>query len=69
MNRIPRVRLDDDGFIHTAYGSYHPVTGEGASVDEPEELKLAILRALIQDGIDSGPAEPFDFDAFMAQLR
>jgi len=24
VNRIPGVTLDESGFIHTPYGSYHP---------------------------------------------
>ncbi len=67
VNRIDGVTIDDAGFIHTVYGSYHPVTGEGLAFDIPETLKVEILRALIKDSIDSGPAVSFDFDAFMAE--
>ncbi|MEQ1537508.1 MAG: hypothetical protein ABL928_01155 [Sphingorhabdus sp.] len=67
VNCIADVTLDEAGFIHTAYGSYHPVTGEGLVFDIPETLKIEILRALIQDSIDSGPAVEFDWDAFMAE--
>jgi hypothetical protein len=65
VNRIPGVRLDDDGFIHTAYGSYHPTTGQGLPIKAPDDLTRQILIALIDDGIDRGPAKPFDWDAFM----
>ena len=64
VNRIPGVKLDDAGFIHTAYGSYHPVTGEGHTFEIPKALEVEILKALIQDGIDSGPARPFDIGAW-----
>ena len=67
VNRIPGVTLDDAGFIHTTYGSYHPVTGEGLAFEMPETLKVEILRALIKDSIDSGPAVELDWDAFMAE--
>jgi hypothetical protein len=67
VNRIPGVTQDDTGFIHTAYGSYHPVTGEGDAFHMPEELKVEILRALIQDSLDSGPSVPFDLDHFMTE--
>lgn len=67
LNRIPGVTLDDAGFIHTAYGSYHPVTGEGLAFDMPAALKIEILKAQLQDGEDSGPAELWDFDAFMLE--
>lgn len=65
VNRIPGVTLDESGFIHTPHGSYHPVTGEGLPIDAPKELLRDILVALIEDGIESGPAEPFDLDEFM----
>ena len=34
-----------------------------------EDLKLEALRAAIQEGIDSGPTEPFDFDDFIAEMK
>jgi antitoxin ParD1/3/4 len=34
-----------------------------------EELKLAALRAAIREGLDSGPAEPFDMEAIIAEAR
>jgi antitoxin ParD1/3/4 len=34
-----------------------------------DDLKLQALRAMIQEGIDSGPPEPFDFDEFRAEMR
>ena len=33
------------------------------------EEAIARLNALVQEGIDSGPAEPFDFDAFRDEVR
>ena len=33
------------------------------------EEAIARLNALIQEGIDSGPAEPFDFETFRAEVR
>ena len=67
VNRIPGVTLDASGFIHTSYGSYHPVTGEGLPINAPKELQRRILIALIRDGEDSGIAEAFDLDRFMAE--
>jgi len=67
VNLIPGVTQDDAGVIHTPHGSYDPVTGEGLPIDAPEELMGKILTALIQDSLESGPAEPFDWDAFMAE--
>ena len=34
-----------------------------------DDVKLQALRAAIQEGIDSGPAEPFDFDEFIAEMK
>ena len=67
VNLIPGVTQDNAGVIHTPYGSYDPVTGEGLPLDAPENLMRAILIALLRDGEESGPAEPFDWDAFMAE--
>lgn len=67
VNLIPGVSQDEAGAIHTAYGSYNPVTGEGLPIDAPDELMLAILKALLLDGLDSGPAEPFDWDELMGE--
>lgn len=36
---------------------------------EYEAMKRAALRAAVQEGLDSGPAEPFDFDVFMDEVR
>lgn len=62
VNRIPGVKLDDAGVVHTAYGSYHPVTGQGLPIAAPDELMRQILIVLIDDGIDSGIAEDLDWD-------
>lgn len=68
VNSIPDVTIDDAGFIHTKYGSYHPVSGEGLPIDAPKELMREILIALLRDGEESGPAEPFDFEEFMREV-
>jgi hypothetical protein len=69
VNRIHGVRLDGDGFIHTEFGSYHPVTGEGLPIGAPKALMYRILVALIDDGLDSGIAEDFDFETFIAEMK
>ncbi len=69
VNDIERVSIDHDGVIHTPYGSYHPVTGEGLPIDAPEELMRDIEAALVRDGEDSGPPQPLDWDAFLAEMR
>ncbi|MBS3930649.1 MAG: hypothetical protein KGZ65_05385 [Sphingomonadales bacterium] len=67
VNRIPGVRLDDEGYVHIAYGRYHPVTGEGLPIDAPDELMKQIFVALIDDGLDSGIDEDFDLDELIEQ--
>ena len=34
-----------------------------------KDLDLEILKALIQDGIDSGPATVFDLEKFLEEMR
>lgn len=68
VNRIPGVVLDEAGFVHTSYGTYNPVTGEGLPIDAPEELMRQIPIALIDDGLESGIAEDFDFEEFIESM-
>jgi antitoxin ParD1/3/4 len=49
------------------YGSTSEVIRAGLRLLEAEEQKLEALRAAIQEGLDSGPARPFDWDAFMQE--
>jgi Arc/MetJ-type ribon-helix-helix transcriptional regulator len=37
--------------------------------DAEYERKLAALRAALKAGEESGPAEPFDIDAFIAEMN
>ena len=69
VNRIAHVSIDDAGFIHTIYGAYHPVTGEGLPIDAPNELMREIVIALLRDGEESGFAEDFDLNIFLAEMR
>lgn len=34
-----------------------------------DDVKLQALRAAIQEGIDSGPPEPFDVNEFIAEMN
>lgn len=51
------------------FGSTSEVVREAMRRYIAEDVKLEALRAAIQEGVDSGPAEPFDFDEFIASMK
>ena len=51
------------------YASTSEVVRAGLRLLEVEEEKLEALRQAIQEGIYSGPGEPFDFEEFIAERR
>ena len=46
------------------FGSTSEVVRAGLRLLEEQDARLAALRKAIQEGLDSGSAEPFDFDAY-----
>ena len=51
------------------YASASEVVRAGLRLLEERETHLATLRAALIEGEESGPSEPFDFDAFIASKR
>jgi len=50
------------------FGSASEVVREGLRLAEDRQKRLDRLNALIDEGLASGPAEEFDFDAFIAEI-
>lgn len=76
MPRNTSVTLGDHfmDFINTEveagrYGSASEVVRAGLRLLEEQEAKLKALRAALIEGEESGPARPFDFDAFLEKKR
>ncbi len=51
------------------YGSASEVMRAGLRLLEEHEARLEALRAALIEGEESGPATPFDFDAFLSRKR
>lgn len=51
------------------YSSAGDVVRAALRLVEEHEAKLAVLRAVFDEGEQGGPSTPFDFEAFIAQKR
>ncbi len=51
------------------FGSTSEVVREAMRRFIVEDAKREALDRALQEGLDSGPAEPFDFDEFIAEMH
>ena len=51
------------------YKNVSEVIRAGLRMLEEHELQYAVLRNALQEGLESGPAEKFDFDSFVDDLK
>jgi antitoxin ParD1/3/4 len=73
MSRNTSVEIDDqlghfvDRQVQSGrYASASEVVCAGLRHLQNQETKMASLRAAVAEGLESGPAQPFDFDEFLA---
>lgn len=76
MARNTSVSLGEhfNGFIDRQvksgrYGSASDVVRAGLRLLEEHEAKVKALQEALIDGEQSGPAKPFDGDAFLARMK
>lgn len=76
MGKNTSVSLGDH---YEAYARRKVESGEFATISEvirdalrraeEREKRIAALDAALQEGLDSGPAEEFDFDSFLQEMH
>ncbi len=76
MPKTASITLDEHltGFIDRQieegrYGSASEVVRAALQLLEEHEVKLEALRSALIEGEQSGPSQPFDFDAFIEGKR
>lgn len=51
------------------FGSTSEVIRDALRRAEKRDMRIEALEQAIKEGIESGPAEPFDFDEFLTEMR
>ncbi len=76
MSKCTDIEINDElgSFINHQiqsgrYASASEVISAGLNNLRDKETKMAALREAINEGIESGPAQPFDFDEFIDTRR
>ena len=67
ISGVAVVRIADAGLVYVAARIGR--TREGVRPSEEPETKVETLRGALIEGERSGPAVPFDFDAFIARKK
>ncbi|PHR21256.1 MAG: type II toxin-antitoxin system ParD family antitoxin [Sphingopyxis sp.] len=72
MSKNTSISLSDHNldFVHQQvnsgrFGSASEVIRDALRLMEEREVKLAMLKHELQKGLDSGPAQPFNWDSFI----
>jgi antitoxin ParD1/3/4 len=63
------AKFIDDEVTSGRYASASEVVRSGLRLLEERAAQMESLRAALIEGEQSGPSEPFDFDAFIARKR
>lgn len=61
------AKFTENLVVEGRYGSTSDVIRAGLRLLEEREAKLQALRAAIDEGLASGPAEPFDVEALILE--
>ena len=76
MSKCTDIEINDElgSFINDQiqsgrYASASEVIGAGLNNLKDKETKIALLREAVNEGIESGPSQPFDFDEFIDRRR
>lgn len=51
------------------FGSVSEVIRDALRLQEQRDLRREALERALQEGLESGPAQPFDFDEFLREMH